>query len=89
MLGLKKSKIVAPDYTVFNIPRVRNVKIAVYNEGGYITLVGFDKRGVWFRLGDRADLIPKELNDFEETSCRDVDKVEQEKFIKRVLKAFA
>jgi len=89
MFGLRKTKIVVtPDYTVFNIPKVRNVKVAIHDDGDYITLVGYDKRGGWYRLGDREDLIPKQLKDFELTSCRDVNKFEQEKFINKVLNAF-
>ena len=88
MFGLKKSKIVGDGYSFFNIPKVRNVKVAVYKDGTYITLVGRDKRNIWFRLGDREDLKPKKLNDFGLTCCRDGSKEEQEEFVKKVVKIF-
>ena len=88
MFGLKKSKIVGDGFIFFNIPKVRNVKVAAYNDGTYITLVGLDKRNIWFRLGDRPDLKPEKLKDFGLTCCRDGGKTEQEEFIKKVVKTF-
>lgn len=89
MFGLKESKIIAVGYTLFNIPKVRNIKIAIHDDGGYLTLVSRDKDHMgWYRLGDRVDLKPKKLKDFGLTSCRSTDKLEQEKFVKKVLEIF-
>lgn len=88
MLGLNKSKVVGDGYTIFDIPNVENVKLAVWNGGGYITLAGLDKRDIWFALGDRPDLKPKELENFGLTSCRTEDKAEQESFVKKVVEIF-
>lgn len=89
MFGLKQSKVIAVSYTLLDIPNKRNVKVAVHDDGDYITLVGRSKfnKG-WYRLGDREDLKPKCLKDFGLTSCRSADKNEQEEFVKKVVKIF-
>jgi hypothetical protein len=44
---------------------------------------------MWYRLGDRLDLVPKELKEFGLTCLRSADNKEQNKFVKKVLKCFA
>ena len=86
-IKLKKSDIGAStDYTFFEIPNTKKVMVASYKDN-YLTLVGWDDRGMWFRLGDRPDLKPKQLKDF--NCCLDsTDKKERELFINNVIETF-
>lgn len=87
MYGLKKSTIKGNGYTLYDIPNQPNYKIAVHNQGEYVTVGVKDTNG-WYRLGDRHDLVPDNLKDFEDTSYRGSNKTEQKLFISRVLESF-
>ena len=90
MFGLKISEIkAAAGYQIYDIPHTQNTKIAIHKDGDYITVIGIDDRDMWFRLGDREDLVPEELKNFGLTCLRSADKDEQKKFIKKVLNCFA
>lgn len=89
LFGLKESKVKGKGYMFFDIPNVEHIKVAISKyDTNFITLAGYDDRGLWFRLGDREDLKPTELKDFGLTSCRSADKQQQENFIKKVIKIF-
>jgi hypothetical protein len=90
MFGLNKSTIkAASGYQIYDIPNTANTKIAVHNDGDYITVIGISDNDMWYRLGDRLDLVPKELKEFGLTCLRSADNKEQNKFVKKVLKCFA
>jgi hypothetical protein len=87
MYGLKKSNVKGNGYTLYDIPNQPNYKIAVHNEGDYVTVCGKCTNG-WYRLGDRADLVPDCLKDFGLTCYRGSNKKEQKLFISNVLNKF-
>jgi hypothetical protein len=90
MFGLKKSTVkAAAGYQIYDIPHTDKTKIATHDDGDYITVIGIDSNDMWYRLGDREDLVPEELKEFDLTCLRSADKGEQKKFVKKVLKCFA
>ena len=88
--GLKPSNIPSKEYDFYDIPNVDDVKLAVYKHKTYryILLCGYDKRGLWFALGDRADLVPNELKDLGLLSVREGSLKEEKEFIKKVIEKF-
>jgi hypothetical protein len=90
MIKLRKSRIRGNGYTIYNIPNVKKIKLAISKCQTYITLIGINaEKTAWFRLGDRTDLIPKEMVDFGLTSYRGSDEIERNNFIKKVVEIFA
>ncbi len=89
MIKLKKSRIGGNGWQFYNIPNVKNIKIAISDCKTFTTVAGINsEKTAWFCLGDRNDLKPKELNDFGLTSYRGTDEVERDNFIKRIVEAF-
>ena len=84
MFGLKKSNIKSSEYNIFDIPNQEKFKIAVYKNGGYVCVAVLDDNDVWYRLGDRMDLVPDCLKDVS-TSYRGYSISEQQEFIDKIL----